>query len=260
MQHYDDSTAYNCYYLARISYTIAATRLYLEQCKSIQIPVVCATLNKMAINRNVARAIVYGPKRLGGMSLCHLHNLRGIHRLPYFSVHIAKKDGVGKLTRICIEATQLEVGTFEPFLFTRHSIHGPSTLTASWVLEIWYFLELFKVTINITNSWIPSPQSQDDQALMSLSILHTGRKGELHQINRCQIFLRVVSVSDITDFDSNRINQTSYDGFRSVDLTTIRWPYQQRPTVDISPSSKPDWALSALNYGLTPTCNLSQLR
>jgi hypothetical protein len=30
--------------------------------------------------------------------------------------------------------------------------------------------------------------------------------------------------------------------------------------VDISPSSQPDRALSALNYELTPTCNLSQSR
>jgi hypothetical protein len=30
--------------------------------------------------------------------------------------------------------------------------------------------------------------------------------------------------------------------------------------VDIYPSSQPDRELSALNYGLTPTCNLAQLR
>jgi hypothetical protein len=30
--------------------------------------------------------------------------------------------------------------------------------------------------------------------------------------------------------------------------------------VDISPRSQSDWALSALNYGLTPNCNLSQSR
>jgi hypothetical protein len=33
-----------------------------------------------------------------------------------------------------------------------------------------------------------------------------------------------------------------------------------RGCVDISPSSQPDRALSALNYGLTPACNLSQSR
>jgi hypothetical protein len=33
-----------------------------------------------------------------------------------------------------------------------------------------------------------------------------------------------------------------------------------RGCVDIPPRSQPDRALSALNYGLTPTCNLSQSR
>jgi hypothetical protein len=33
-----------------------------------------------------------------------------------------------------------------------------------------------------------------------------------------------------------------------------------RGCVDISPSSQPDRALSALNYGLTPNCNISQSR
>jgi hypothetical protein len=59
MQHYDATTAYKLYYLVS-----AATRLSLNQLKTIQSPVVCATLNKMSINHNVARAIIFSPKRL----------------------------------------------------------------------------------------------------------------------------------------------------------------------------------------------------
>jgi hypothetical protein len=57
--------------------------------------------------------------------------------------------------RICIDAAQLEVGKFESFLFLLHSVHGPSELTASWILEIWSFLELFKATIT-SSLWIAS--------------------------------------------------------------------------------------------------------
>jgi hypothetical protein len=188
MQRYDATTAYNFYYVASISYTIEATHFSLQQYKTIQSPVVCATLEKMAINRNVACAIVFGPKRLGGMILCHLHTLQGIRIIKYFTGRIANNDGVGKLMRICIEATQLEVGTFEPFMFTLHSICGPATLTASWVLDIWYLLKLFKAKITLTNSCIPLPQRQNDQSLTSLATLHTCRKGELRQINRCRIY------------------------------------------------------------------------
>jgi hypothetical protein len=51
----------------------------------------------MAINRNFACAIVFGPKRLGGMALCYLHTLQGIHRIQYFIGHMANSDGIGKL-------------------------------------------------------------------------------------------------------------------------------------------------------------------
>jgi hypothetical protein len=51
-QRYDATTACNCYYLAIISYTIAATHFSLQKFKTIQSPVLCATLNKMAIHHN----------------------------------------------------------------------------------------------------------------------------------------------------------------------------------------------------------------
>jgi hypothetical protein len=99
MQRYDAKTAYNFYYLASIGYTIAATRFSINQCKTIQKPVICATLNKMSINRNVSCTIIFGPKRLGDMSLSHLHTLQGIRRIIG---HLANNDGMCKLVRIYI--------------------------------------------------------------------------------------------------------------------------------------------------------------
>jgi hypothetical protein len=53
--------------------------------------------------------------------------------------------------------------------------------------------------------------------------------------------------------------------FTPADLMTttlLSWQVdnQTYDSVDIPPSYQPDWALSALKYGLTPNCNLSQLR
>jgi hypothetical protein len=49
MQRYDASTAYNLYYIASIGYTLAASHFSINQCKIIQSPVICATLNEMGI-------------------------------------------------------------------------------------------------------------------------------------------------------------------------------------------------------------------
>jgi hypothetical protein len=162
-------------------------------------------LNKIGINRNVARAIVFGPKHLGGMSLSVLHTLQGIRRLQYFIRHIDNNDGFGKLIRICVEATQLELGTFKPFYLLLHSVHGHYTLTYTWVHKMWSLLELFKGTITLTNSWLPSPQRQNDQFVISLATTFTCARGELRQINMCRICLHVISISDITNFDGTHI-------------------------------------------------------
>jgi hypothetical protein len=44
MQRYDASTSYNLYYIATIGYTLDATRFTINQCKTIQSPVICATI------------------------------------------------------------------------------------------------------------------------------------------------------------------------------------------------------------------------
>jgi hypothetical protein len=62
--------AYNCYYIVSIGYTMAATKLSLNQCKTFQSPVICDILNRVGINRNVSRNIIFGPKRDNEDSKC----------------------------------------------------------------------------------------------------------------------------------------------------------------------------------------------
>jgi hypothetical protein len=97
MQPYDSTTAYILYYIASICYTPAATRFSINQCKIIHSPIICATLNKTGINRNVSRNILFGPKHMGGMALRNLHMLQGISRIQYLIGHTVNDDGVAKL-------------------------------------------------------------------------------------------------------------------------------------------------------------------
>jgi hypothetical protein len=68
--------------------------------------------------------------------------------------------------KICMEHTQLEVGSYEPFLFLKYSHAGKALLNQSWLTEIWSHLELCKGTITITNLWLPKPQRVHDFALI----------------------------------------------------------------------------------------------
>jgi hypothetical protein len=184
----------------------------------------------MGIKRNISRRIVFGTKHLGGMASRHLHTLQGIRRTQYLIGHLTNNDGVAKLMRIYIEATKLEVGTFEAFFFLLYYLHGPSLISRSWIHNIWSFNDLFHSTITLSNYWLPHPQSTSNKAIISLVVSFTSTKRELIQINICRLFLQAISISDICDTDGIHITQQAYDGTFVQKRTNIRSPNQHRPS------------------------------
>jgi hypothetical protein len=162
MHRQDAYLAYNCYYIASIGYTLAATKMYINQCDAIQSPVICTTLNKMGINRNVARKIVFGPKTLRGLEMHDFYTIQGTKGLQYFLGHVMCNDGNGNRARIFMESTQLEVGLYEPCLFLNYKMAGLHLLNKTWITAIWEHLSLSNVTITTTNPWLPLPQREHD--------------------------------------------------------------------------------------------------
>jgi hypothetical protein len=113
-----------------------------------------------------------------------------------------------------MEHTQLEVGSYEPFLFLKYSNAGKALLNQSWTTAIWSHLELCKGTITTTHPWLPKPQGVHDLALTSTASEAGLNTAQHRQINASRIFICVISLSDITSFDGKRITQATYDGMR----------------------------------------------
>jgi hypothetical protein len=172
---------------------MAATKLALNQCKSIQSPKICASLNKVGIHRNVARAIVFRPKSLGGLEMHHIYTLQGKKCLQYFLGHITCNDGNGNPVKICMEPTQLEVQTYEPFLFLKKSYAGKSLINQSRLTEIWSHLDLCKETITTADPWLPKPQIEHDVALVFMAFEANLSTAQQRQMNAYRIFICVIS-------------------------------------------------------------------
>jgi hypothetical protein len=141
----------------------------------------------MGINRNVSRAIVFGPKSLGGLEMHHMYTLQGTKRLQCFLGNIVCNNGNGNFMKICMEHIQLEVGTYEPFLFLKHVYSRKAIMNQSWLTAIWSHLELYKGTITTTNPWLPRPTRVHDVALTSIASEAGLGTAQQFQINKCRI-------------------------------------------------------------------------
>jgi hypothetical protein len=54
-----------------------------------------------------------------------------------------------------MESTQLEVGSYEPFLFLNYKLAGASLINDMRMTAIWEHLSLCKGTITTTDQWLP---------------------------------------------------------------------------------------------------------
>lgn len=96
ISHHQAYMIHSVQYKLAIKYALQHTRFAPRQCDDLQKPVVNAILPKMGFNRKMPRAVVYGPRALGGMEFIHLETeqfalqLRYFRKMPYPS-RIAKQ-------------------------------------------------------------------------------------------------------------------------------------------------------------------------
>jgi hypothetical protein len=104
------SMAYGEYYLPSLAHGTPATNLSYKECEDVQRAVVAAILPKMGIVRNVARKVVFGTAKYGGLGIDHLETIQNYLRLQYLIGHNRSKSITSKLIRQELNYTQLEFG------------------------------------------------------------------------------------------------------------------------------------------------------
>jgi hypothetical protein len=73
-------------------------------------------------------------------------------------------------------------------------------------------------------TWPPSPITSNDVALMDIATAHYDKKGS-YIINRCQLFLQVISIYDLFFGDCLSIHPSYMKGLRHpYRISDIAWP------------------------------------
>ena len=81
---------HSIHYKPKINYALHHTQFTSARCSDLQKPVVNALLPKMGFSRKTARAIVYGPRRLGGLEFIHLEREQFCLQLQYLVRSLSK--------------------------------------------------------------------------------------------------------------------------------------------------------------------------
>jgi hypothetical protein len=150
-------------------------------------PILMSGLNALGIQRHLPWAVVYAPLKYQGLAVPNLYVETGIQHMSLLLQETHSNLITGKLLRMSIEATKVEIGVGGS-LFTQPFDRFGQLATDSWVKHTWQFLSEYGIMI-ADHTGDLQLRHRSDVFLTEVFTQH-GLKGvALKRMNACRLYL-----------------------------------------------------------------------
>lgn len=214
--------------LKTLEYPLGITCLTQEQGKSITTSVLKIALPSIGVNRNFRRQFVHGPLSCMGLDIPSLYNYQEAAHIDLLVSYWKPSGNIGAILRTSMTHLQLETGTGDhPFQLPYHQWN--QTATNCWMKSTWKFAWENNITADLNISEIPL-QREKDEYLMKLFEASKASPAEMASLNRCRLYLQVVSLADICEADGTTVKANIWEGSPArATRVGLKWPNQHRP-------------------------------
>ena len=172
--------AYFAIYQPSISYVLVLTSFNRKQCHRIQSKPTQIFLQKCGYSSMMHRAIVFGPRSLGGLGFRDTYTTQGTQHVLKLIQTLRSPGQPLDLLWLLLMEWQISSGSSYPLLqFTRvPCLH----LEGSWLTTTRTFLAAIDGSLTITDYYCPTSPHSNDIALMDAfhSVPGIGRKRMMH--------------------------------------------------------------------------------
>jgi len=213
-----------------ISYPLPVLTFTIQQCEKLGNKLFSATLPKCGITSKFPVLYRHLPRKYQGLGLPHLYLDQESRKLQELLLHSIDKSPCWKQLHLSLEIAQLETGTCDIVYNSPHQL--ASLLPNTWVRSQWIFLSKHGITIQGWRQKHPL-QRRNDQPIMEAFQKAGVSIQTLRILNKCRMYLNVITVSDITDGYGESILNDSLVGYviRDVESSKYSWKKVNKPTV-----------------------------
>ena len=227
--------SYIQYLLPKLRFQPPLLSLSQQDCDKLTSQIFMALLPKLHINRHTARSIVFGAEKYGGLALPNLYITQGVDKLKLFLGHLRIQDRTSQL--IYIDMSYIQLLTGSGTLFLNQDATSFLWVESGWLQSVWFFTSRYSLQFLYPSSWIPSKPRCHDVFLMDAFRAYSPSVATMRILNRCRLYLQVITLSDIATADGKNILAEAKQGVPLRDrISTLLWPAQGHP-------SKADWAV-----------------
>ena len=183
--------------------------------------------NANHIHRNIDKDLIFATRKYGGLEVPHLYDVMGMSKTKFLMKHLRLNDKTGKLLRISMEYTQLEVGTKVPF-YHQSFDKWKHIITPTWITHLWQYWSEAAVQPDLTTMWTGKSERTNDDFLMDLLLKKFNTKTDHQKVNLCRMALQVINVADLANLNGTTILENMMEG-TNYRKSEIKWPKSDIP-------------------------------
>lgn len=211
----------------KLSYALHGTDFSHAWCNRINSHTRATIVPMWRLNRNFPSAILYGPTEFGGIEFPDAYTLQDQVQLDYLVKQLRWNKSVANAFLVALDSVQICTGLTTPILENMEDHIG--YLEQSYIMGLRHRLIEMKAFLWIENSWTPVLQRIGDKAIMEgFMNIPNITTAALRQANAVRLYLRIVSLADITDIGGTFIPADMFNGEWQAG-SDLKWPYQPCP-------------------------------
>ena len=215
--------------LRTLQYPLPATTFTKQEATDIMGDLLADGLNSLDICRKFPLDLVHGPRRFQGLQVPHLYTAQGtdhISKIIRFTYDL--KSLTGSMIRAQHEQLLVETG-LDPPLFNQPFKPWKKALTKCWLSHLWEFLE--DSHLKMEDKGPSQTMKRENDKLITQLLVQDGLEGvDLLWVNRCRLWLQVVSLADLTQGHHAQVSDSIWSGAAPCSWNKhIDWPFQEKP-------------------------------
>ena len=211
-----------------LEYPLAATTLSEAQLESVISPVLNSVLPRAGFARTFPRSVVYAPIAFQGLGVQNLWDFQFSRHIQDIVDQTWRDTPTGKLLRLNLEAAKLEAGVYGHLFDNSLNVTWFNT-NSSWIIETYRYCRFREIVFEEPGE-ILRPRCTGDRAIMEVFVNAGYTTEQLRGLNRCRLYSRVVSVSEMSSGTGTMLPPCWFNRARYRADTTFDWPNQGKPT------------------------------
>ena len=213
--------------IPKLSYALHGSSFTEQQCDRLNSLLRASFLPGLRLNRNFPSAVLYGPVDYGGMEFPELYTLQDQVQLDYLLKQLRWDKTVANDFLVTLDSIQLCSGFTSPLLESVTTTLD--YLEPSYIIDIRRRLAELGAHMWIEDAWTPPLQRVGDRSLMEQFCNISGiTRAKLRRANAVRLYLRVLTIADLTDVAGTHIRDGMLDGDWQAG-SDLKWPYQPKP-------------------------------